>query len=389
MATPSYIQLLAQQDEESREGFDENAKDLLVEQREYEDDVEAEDHHPEEIENQEDFRKFGGSHQQASNAAPPPKFQDLTKLSVSYQKQIKTHVINVDSRYRDNPRTPITLAGAPSTDFLWRLPTTIKNVISVRLSSVELPNTSYDFSREKGNVDFNITLYGPGTPKNFTLPSGNYTDVNDLVDTMNILINGGTPASNAPQGGFGAGTFLVSFDTVTGKLTIANVGGNLFSIVFVDTFPTRPYDWGLGYNLGFNGSSPSGDPRGFYGLLSTGRKASYTGETIVDLIGPNYFILKLDPDWIIVQHHGLTEKYLSTGIAKVIVNVPKNALIYDNGSNTVFKEVTFKQPTNITTFPVQVMDPYGEVVDLEGANFSFTLEVIEALNPSLYEHLRN
>jgi hypothetical protein len=35
------------------------------------------------------------------------------------------------------------------------------------------------------------------------------------------------------------------------------------------------------------------------------------------------------------------------------------------------------------------MDPYGEVVDLEGANFSFTLEVIEALNPSLYEHLRN
>lgn len=390
MAAPSYLELLAEQDAEARVGFDENARDLLVEQNEYEESVPADDQHPDELEHQEDFRKFGGSHQKAWTAPDAPKYSDLTKQSVLYDKQIKVHVINVDSRYRENPATPMTPAGTLSTNFLWKLPTTIKNVISVRVSSIELPNTSYDFSLLKKNTSFNITITGIGT-KYFDLPPGNYSDASDLVNTMQDLVNNGaylgevTP-EYAPQGGFGAGLFAITFDTITGKITIEYTGSPVknFTLAFTDEFPDRAYDWGLGYNLGFTSRSPSTvQLRGYY----TGNY-KYTSATVVDLIGPNYYILKLDPDWMIVEHHGLVEKYLSIGIAKIVVNVPKNAIIYDNGANTVFKSYPFQQPTNITSFPVEVMDPYGEVVDMQGANFSFTLEITEALNPALYEHVR-
>jgi hypothetical protein len=386
MATPSYLELLAHQDEESREGFDENAKDLFVSQNEYEETIEPEDHHPDEIENQEDFQKFQGSHQVAALAPTAPAFHDLTKLSVSYQKKIRTHVINVDSKFRDNARTPMTPNGVLSTDFVWKLPTTLRNIISVRVSSIELPNTSYDFSLAKGNTKFYMsypssTLFGPRT---FYIPDGNYTDITDLTGSMETLINDGIPSINAPDGGYGTNVFGVDFNTVTGKITIyRRADANPFGLSFVDSHPTYPFEWGLGYNLGFNGSYPSTQNRGTYTTLN-----SYTSENVVDVIGPNYFVLKLDADWVNVEHHGLHSKYIAPGIAKIIVNVPKNAVIYDNGSNMLFKEITFQQPINITSFPVQLLEPDGDVVNLEGANFSFTLEAIEALDPALYEHLR-
>jgi hypothetical protein len=385
----TYLELLAHQDAEAREGFDESAKDLFVSANEYEEDIGPEDHHPDELEDQSDFQKFGGSHQAAYEAPPPPKFSDLTKQSVLYQKKIRTHVVNVDSRFRDNPRTPLTPAGSLSTDYVWKLPFPIRNVISVRVSSIELPNTSYDFSDAKGNTKFYITYpVGPNSsPKTFMIPEGNYTDITDLCGAMETLINDGSPVDRAPDGGFpsNTGTFSVTFDTVTGKITISHSSNNNpFSIGFVDSYPDRAFEWGLGYNLGFNGCQPTSlAQRGAY----TGN-FTYTGENVVDVIGPNYFILKLDPDWVNVEHHSLNKNYIAPGIAKIVVNVPKNAVIYDNGSNTVFKEITFQQPTNVSSFPVQLLEPDGDVVNLEGANFSFTLEVVEAVDPALYDHIR-
>jgi len=385
----TYHELLVQQDTEAREGFDYSAKDLFVVPNEYEDTVEPEDRRPDELEHQEDFQKFGGSHQQAYQGPDAPKFNDLTKFSVLYQKKIRTHVVNVDSRFRDNPRTPMIPAGTLSTDYVWKLPFPIRNVISVRVASIELPNTSYDFSDAKGNTKFYI-VYPTTTinPRTFLVPEGNYTDITDLCGAMETLINDGIPVERAPDGGFGSGSFSVAFDTVTGKITISRPDNKNFSVGFADTYPDRPFEWGLGYNLGLNGCYPTTlNQRGAYGGNGS-YKSSYTGENVVDVIGPNYFVLKLDPDWVNVEHHGLNSKYIAPGIAKVVVNVPKNAVIYDNGANTVFKEITFQQPVNVSSFPVQLLEPDGDIVNLEGANFSFTLEVVEALDPSLYEHIR-
>jgi hypothetical protein len=64
-------------------------------------------------------------------------------------------------------------------------------------------------------------------------------------------------------------------------------------------------------------------------------------------------------------------------------------VIYDNGSNTITKEYWFQQPTDITGFPVKLTDLYEYPVNLQGMNWSFTLEIKEALNPTVYEHIRS
>jgi len=71
------------------------------------------------------------------------------------------------------------------------------------------------------------------------------------------------------------------------------------------------------------------------------------------------------------------------------IDVPKNDVIYDDGSNTVTKEYTLSQPTDIHSFPVRLTDQYEERIDLVGANISFTLELKEVMNPAVYEYVRH
>ena len=56
------------------------------------------------------------------------------------------------------------------------LPTEIKNVVSMRLASIEIPNAWYLFSTSKKNNYFNIEINNNGTITNYTItvPDGNY-----------------------------------------------------------------------------------------------------------------------------------------------------------------------------------------------------------------------
>jgi hypothetical protein len=337
---------------------------LLVEQTSYEDTViPPEDKHPDEIENQEEFRKFGGSHQQASTSTFKTPYTDKTKLSVGYEKDVRTQVISIDSRFRTNP-----LDG--TTNFFFRLLTPIKNAISIRLSSIEVPNTFYAFSALKGNLTFNILKNGV-TYQMIPIEAGNYytgTDIAAVVQTnMNSLA---IPQTN----------FVVNFDAYKGVVTIQNIflggGSNTnFGIDFsTGTFGSRPYDFGLGYNLGFRQKTYSGSN-------------TYTGEAVLDLLGSNYLFLSLDPDWKVVTHNH-PDRTTFAPFAKIVVNVPKNDIVYDNGSNTITKEYWFSQPTNISSFQVVLTDAYEEYIDLVGSNISLTVEVKEVLNPALYETMR-
>jgi hypothetical protein len=360
MEGKTYLELLAEEDIQARSEYDENAKDLLVEHNTYEDNIPPEDHHPDEIENQEEFRKFGGSHQQASASSVGNPYTDKTKLSVGYEKDVRTQVISIDSRFRTNQNDI-------STNFFFKLLTPIKNAISIRLSSIEVPNTFYCFSALKGNITFDILANN----QRYSLPpieEGNYytgTDMATVIQTQMRELS--IPGTN----------FGVTFDEISGRMTIQNnfLGANAFGLDFGSgPFGTRVNDFGLGYNLGFRNKLYSG-------------RGSYTAEAVLDLLGSNYLFLSLDPDWKVVTHNH-PDRTTFGPFAKIVVNVPKNDIVYDNGSNTITKEYWFSQPTNITSFQVILTDAYEETIDLVGSNVSLTVEVKEVLNPSLYETMR-
>jgi hypothetical protein len=196
--------------------------------------------------------------------------------------------------------------------------------------------------------------------------------------------------------------FSVLFNSINGKLTISCFtnsnppsGGYTylnqpsaatetalnFSINFADgIFSTRDNNWGLGFNLGFRsqqvGYITNGDP-----------VTSITGDAVVDVIDANYVFLSLNPDWKVVEHNQ-PDRAQTAAFAKIIVDVPKNDIVYDTGSNTVTKQYFMKQPTNITAFNISIVDEYEQFVQLQGGNVSMSLEVTEVLHSSLYESMR-
>jgi hypothetical protein len=395
----TYIELLAENDAEARREFEPNAKDLLTANYvEYDDEVGGHDNHPDELEDQNAFKKPQGSHQLASLLPEQPKNVHTSTTGVGYDKAVQVHVISIDSRFRTDQ-------GSNPSNFLYKMLTPIKNVISVRLSSLEIPNTWYAFSEIRGNTSMVITIPPSNgvvetTTGRVVITEGNYT-VNSLASN-DILIELFTQINKTfPNNSFG-----VYFNSISGKLSIScftkknpPTGGYTyvnqpkpmptpppspltgyetplpFFMNFRDgIYSNREDNWGLGYNLG-------------YRIQETDVDTVQTAEAIVDAIDSSYIFLSLNPDWRVIEHNQPDSSH-SSPFAKILVDVAKNELVYDDGGNTVTKQYVLKQPTNITSFNVSITDEYDQYVQLEGGNVSLTLEVTEVLHSSLYEAMR-
>ena len=375
MEGKTYLEILAENDAEARQEFEPNAKDLLVQHNEYEDTVEANDNHPDELEDQEDFKKPIGSYHAAAEGKPAPEYKNLTKLSVTYNtKDVANHIFNISSKFRSDNTQPVT-------NFTYKFLKPLKNIISIRISSLEIPNSWYTFSQTLyNNTSFSILCPAlPAPYRAFTLPDGNYPDAVSFLNGLRNLIN------SAPW----TGLFELFFSETTGKLTVVNLAGNPFTLNFSPVVLTsgltrtaalnattrivRPYQNGIGYNMGFKNMSYTG--------LST-----YTGEMVINTMENNYIFLSLGVDYPVIIHKSFVSQ--KTSFAKVLVNVPKNKIIFDDGSNTVTKEHYFRQPTNITTFQVMLFDEYEQFLDLNGLDFSFTVELVEVINQSLLNEIQ-
>jgi hypothetical protein len=376
MENKTYLEILAENDTDAREDYKFNPKDLFVEQNELEEEQEletVEKHVHTELENKEDFQKFGGSYHQAGAPAPLNEVTSdhYLKTSILFEKNIKTHVVNVDSRFRTDPEDP-------STDFMFRLLKPMRNIISLRISSIEFPNTYYTFSKTRQNTSFLLYYFrGPldvtRQQKKIDIPDGNYSP-EEIVDTINeILIDNPVSISYNPIKG------RILFDSQY-YFEIDILGTNL-------AFSKRKYDNGLGYNLGLRQKSSS---ELLQAVKEVGTIQLYKleGTAIVDTIDNNYIFISLEPDWKVVMNQ-TRDRELHHSFAKVIINVPKGSVLYDNGANTITKEYWFQQPTDVTVIPVRISDPYDQTIDLSGLDFSFSLEMKEVRNAALHELIRS
>lgn len=373
----TYQQLLA-------ETYEETSKNLLVHPNEYEDDDQVEDdarqdYEKQELDNPEEFNRFQERHDLNNVIQPKSEFQDKGKASVRYNKDVKTLVYNIDSRFRNATVVPTpttnTFPLQSSSDFLFRLSSTIKNIISVKLTSFEFPNTFYTFSASRQNKVMTITV--GGVTKEVTINDGNY-----LQSGSTLLIDY-TALCSAYQSAlalaFSLESFTVAFNTSTNRITIAN--GNPFTLTFapIASIPTlglisKNQNIGLGYYFGFQSYQYTG-------------ASSYTAEFCPQLVGDSYIYLEIS-DWDNVQHqnYNQTNFYVFT---KILLSTGKNTVIIDTPiTNPTNKEYHFTQPTNINLLQIKLLDAFGTTIDLDGANISMTLEFQEVLNLSLYEKMR-
>ena len=103
---------------------------------------------------------------------------------VTNANDIRVHVLNIDSRYRDSILEP-------ATNFHWTLPSPIRNCIRARITSLELPNMWLAFTKKRGNTSFTISALDSLSIKRtgvFNIPDGNY-DISGILDAVQTSLD--------------------------------------------------------------------------------------------------------------------------------------------------------------------------------------------------------
>ena len=201
-------------------------------------------------------------------------------------KNITSRIIMLDSTYRQNIvpyDSPVSL----STDYTLDLSDTLKDTLSIKLSSVQIPFTWYNYADYLGNTCFMYAVSGVTEMQQFILPNGSYTNSTSLSNALNLVM----PAE-------------FTFAVVNNSFTVTNHTTNHVRIVFYNgnnptmscsktgcRFPSK-LDNNLGWNLGFRGSNIPGIELAIaYDLAPSG---SVTASVPYCNIGPNYFLLVVD-----------------------------------------------------------------------------------------------
>lgn len=314
----------------------------------------------------------------------------LNNNEIVNSNDLRKHLISVDSRYRSN-------YGESATNFAYALPHPYKNVIRLRLASVEIPNTFYSFTEL--NNTFTITakdITGVSRQVNIVITPGNYVSV-ELVAVIQTQFD---TKLRDPYGLF----FTIALDVNTARITITHTGvslypvtipnptptqsGNPFDITFatLEVFEQRYTNFGLGHNLGYR--MPSYKVTNAVVVAGPPAITTYalTAEAFMDVVGEKYMLLCVN-DFYTVEHK--TDKTYLQALAKIIIREEKYAVIYDDGASYVSNEIIFPSPQDLKHLTIKLLDPYGQVIDLNGADISLTFEITEVLNIRLYDFYRN
>lgn len=249
----------------------------------------------------------------------------------------QTQNIHLNSCFRQQPST--------STDFDILLPREIVHVASMRLASIELPNTRLLISKRQNNNAFQIRINGD--THTFEVPDGNYTSIT-LVTALNDLLTAAGPP----------------FDTLVFTID------SQFHTILTTIVPTIPvtfsfYSRSIGWMLGFRQSQ--------YEYVQIVKS-----EGLFDAIGDRYVYLGVEDYQSNTNINNivcLDKSYIDKSIlAKIPTNDEKFALIiYD--TDPLSKKRIYNGPVTLKKFHITLLDKFCKVIDLQYMDFSFTLEL--------------
>uniref|UniRef100_A0A6C0L063 Uncharacterized protein n=1 Tax=viral metagenome TaxID=1070528 RepID=A0A6C0L063_9ZZZZ len=319
-----------------------------------------------------------------------------------------TKLLTVDSRFRTNYK------GTLSTDYSINLPYMINNVTELRLSDVEFPATFYPFQENFENnyiwLKYTFT-YDTDTTNNisryiyFYVTPANYYQSN-LLEDMQAVID----AENVPltithnlnfdnDGGIGNGT---------GTITFEYTGDSDNSVVINDLELNFNASRILNSDSNYNVSHfiESGDPKidkyynaespinyrqrmgwmlGFRESLYTG-STSHTSEGQLDVIGPRYIYLLVNDFNTSSNVNFFSNNETNLLADDILGRISLKTYAFSVQSQNDF--VVYGEPryffglVNIDKLQIKVIDEYGRTLDLNGMDFSFTIQMTVKYNIS-------
>ena len=249
-------------------------------------------------------------------------------------------------------------------DFQYFIPTEIKNVLSIRLASIEIPNAWYLFSHLKKNNIFNIVIeYCETKVFQIVIPDGNY-DSDSLQNYLNTTYFYEADKDNLLKYiKFSIDPY--SFKT-TFELTLNHPANFSYSLQFVDDINQNIMNT-MGWTLGFR----LGSYLDISGII--------TSEGLFDAGGDRYIYMAITDYQYnnnISNIVGFDKSMLNEDIiAKIPIVNGKLSLLIDESNNPLAKSRKYNGPVNLSKLHIKILDKFGKVIDFNNMDYSFTLEL--------------
>lgn len=289
----------------------------------------------------------------------------------SLQKKTILKTLNIDTLFRAN------FFSTKSTNCLIDLPSPIKNVVSMKVTSLELPNTVYTFNvMNKTNV-FSIII--DGIKYCIYINEGNYT-ANELVAYLNDEIFG---ADVPPISQF---TYITTeYDSKYGKF-IFKINESAppsfkFDIDFtLPDYPDRSITLNMGWILGYRKSQYMFQDD-YVAVPTTTKKIGFNPEGIYNSVGFKYLFMSVNEfknnynETIIPVFTNNSSLPIRDILARLVVSSDKNKIVFDDSSDLVLKKREYFGPVIIDKLKVVLYDELGREVNLINMDYSFTVEL--------------
>lgn len=294
--------------------------------------------------------------------------------------RIISKYLTIDTRFREN-------LASKTSDFTVQLPTRLNKVVSMQLTSLEIPLTFYGISASYGNnylyifVSQQFDMDGPLTNNDVIviIPDGNYTSI-DLVKKINELLTPLDDSGNLaePDSVFSFVRLVLDINSDgsgSGKVTIEPV----YNTYLGDSIKCLALDFRyningeldnvdittkIGWNLGYTSAVYSGSPY-------------YVADTPIQTASMKYIYLAIDDYQHNVNKLFLTA-YHSTNLnenilARISLKTANFTTLMENNYKLITEPRIYFGPVDIQKLRIQIFDDHGRSLNTNSANYSFVL----------------
>jgi hypothetical protein len=253
-------------------------------------------------------------------------------------------------------------------DFLYIIPSEITKVTSMRLVSIEIPNSWYLFSTDKKNNWFEITIDVDDDKKycyDISIPEGNY-DCDSLQEYLNRTYFYESGIANYLK--------YIKFSINPHNLK------SQFEIIEIDMErnPKMTFSLKFSQNINHNIMNTFGWIIGFR-LGNYLKMRSVISEGLFDAGGDRYIYIAIND----FQYNNNTSNIVCFDksilnedvIAKIPMIDGKLSLIINDNNNSLAKIRRYNGPINLNRLHIKILDHFGSIIDLNNMDFSMTLEL--------------
>jgi len=292
-----------------------------------------------------------------------------------YERRTMTKVVNIDTIFRLN------YAATSATDFHITLPESLRNVMSMKISALELPNVVETFQTASQSSSFQLTANLASGAKTATLyvPDGRY-EAAGFVTAMNRVLE----AQGFPFMMFGVTSrgriFLRARLVSEGNSVYAEEGSQgdpafCFDVEFYveGRRPSGTAGWSMGFRR------PSYSSTAYQNYETGVVYPSYLESEAMFGGAENYLFLEVDDFHNNFQtdtiQSSLGTSYIGNNLlGRIPLSSGALTVMESYRAESVFRKREYFGPVRLERLHVRLLNRHGEVVELMGHDFSFALE---------------